>query len=226
MAEVLKNSWPKIKSKLKYFYEEFIKFPAYLLSHPLKGFEEFKREKRAKMSVAITFIIILIFLNILAFQFSGFEVNQNELKDLNSFAEITYILAPIFLFTIANWSVTTLFDGKGTMKEIFLMISYSLYPLIWSSALNLILSNFLTGEELAIYYLISGVGMFLMGYLIFAGMISIHEYGVAKNITTILVTVLAAAIIVFGLILFYDLFQKMYGFLYTIYQEITLRDLI
>ncbi|HHU55210.1 MAG TPA: YIP1 family protein [Acholeplasmataceae bacterium] len=221
----IKNFVEKLKPKYIYFVEEFIKFPAYMLSHPLKAYEEFKREKRAKVSVAVTFIIILILLNILSFQFSGFEVNDNELKDLNSIAEIFYIIAPIVLFTVANWSVTTLFDGKGKMKEIFLMIGYSLYPMLWATGLGIILSNFLTGEELAFYYLVMSIGAFLMGYLIFMGMISIHEYGLAKCVITLIATVLAAAIIIFMLILFYDLFQKMYGFFYTIYQEISLRDL-
>lgn len=220
------NFWDKVRTKLKYFVDEFIKFPAYMLSHPLKAYEQFKREKRAKMSVAITFILVLVLLNILSFQYAGFEVNDNELKDLNSFAEILYIIAPILLFTVANWSVTTLFDGKGKMKEIFMMICYSLYPMIWASAIGLVLSNFLTGEELAFYYLVMGVGAFLMAYLVFTGMIVIHEYGLAKCVLTLIATVIAAGVIIFILILFYDLFQKMYGFIYTIYQEITLRDLL
>jgi hypothetical protein len=57
-------------------------------------------------------------------------------------------------------------------------------------------------------------------------MISIHEYGLIKCILTILGTLLAASIIIFVLLLSYDLFQRMYGFLYTVYREITLRDLI
>ena len=221
-----KFSWSSITDKLGYFYREYIKFPAYILAHPLKGFNEFKAEKRAKVSVAITFMVVLVILNILSFQLTGYEVNKNELKDLNSIAEILYIVAPILLFTVANWSVTTLFDGKGKMKEIFLMICYSLYPLLWSTVIGIILSNVLTGDELAFYDITLGLGAFLTGYMIFFGMISIHEYGLGKNVVTILFTILAAAVIVFVLILTYDLFQKMYGFLYTIYEEITLRNLL
>lgn len=221
-----KDFWLSVKEKLRYFYREFIKFPAHILAHPLKGFYEFKEEKRAKVSVAITFMIVLVFINILSFQFSGFEVNQNELKDLNSLAEIAYIVAPIILFTIANWSITTLFDGKGKMKEIFLMICYSLYPMIWASVFGLILSNVLTGDELAFYAVSLAIGGFALFYMIFFGMISIHEYGLGKNIITLFFTIIAAAVIVFVLILGYDLFQKMYGFLFQLYEEITLRDLL
>lgn len=222
----MKNFWVELKKKLTYIVDEYIKFPAYILSHPLKGYEQFKREKRAKLSVAITYIVLLVLLNILSFQYSGFEINDNELKDLNTFAEISYIVLPILLFTVANWSVTTLFDGKGKMKEIFLMVCYSLYPLIWATALGLILSNVFTGEELAFYSLVMGLGVFLMAYMVFTGMISIHEYGLGQCILTVLATILAIAIMIFIILLGYDLFRKMYGFVYTIYQEITLRELI
>lgn len=220
------NFLAKIKKGWGVFVAEYIKFPTYILLHPLKGFEEFKRNKRASMKVSIVFIIVLVILNILSFQYSGFEVNDRDLRDLNSISEIIYIIAPIVLITLSNWAVTTLFDGKGKLKEIFMMISYSLFPLIWTTGLGLILSNFFTGDEIAFYNLILTLGTFLMGYMVFFGMISIHEYGLLRCIATILGTIIAAAIIIFVFLLGYDLFQRMYGFLYTLYREITLRNLI
>ncbi|MFA6889848.1 MAG: YIP1 family protein [Bacilli bacterium] len=220
----------KFKEKLHHgwtiFVAEYIKFPVYIMLHPLKGFESFKRDKRASMKVSIVFIVALVVLNILAFQYTGFEMNNNDIRDLNSIAEIIYIVAPIILITVSNWAVTTLADGKGKMKEIFMMISYSLFPLIWSTGIALVLSNFLTGDEIAFYTLTLSLGLFLMGYMIFFGMISIHEYGLVKCIITILGTLLAASIIIFVVLLGYDLFQRIYGFFYTVYREITLRDLI
>lgn len=226
MSEKLNLIWAKIKKGWAYFKAEYLKFPLYLLSHPLKGYDEFKREKRAKTSVAVVFMVLLVILNILSFQYSGFEVNDNEIKDLNSIAEVTYIVGVILLITVSNWSVTTLFDGKGKMKDIFQMLGYSLFPLVWTTGIGIILSNVLTGDEIAIYTLIQGLGLFLTGYMIFLGMISIHEYGLGKCVLTILFTIVAAAIILFILLLMFTLFQTMYGFFYTIYREITLRNLI
>ena len=220
------NFLTKVKKNWEIFVSEYIKFPVYILLHPLKGFEEFKRNKRASMKVSIVFICVLVILNILAFQYSGFEVNDKDIRDLNSFAEIIYIIGPILLVTISNWSVTTLADGKGKLKEIFMMISYSLFPMIWATGIGLILSNFLTGDEIAFYRLALSLGSFLMGYMVFFGIISIHEYGLIKCILTILGTLIASSIIIFILLLGYDLFQRMYGFLYTVYREITLRNLI
>ena len=57
----------KLKQLGRFIVDDCIKFPAYILAHPLKGFEEFKRYKKGKMSVALLFVILLIFVNILKF---------------------------------------------------------------------------------------------------------------------------------------------------------------
>lgn len=215
----------KVKDVLSYIYEHYIKFPGYILAHPIKGFDYFKRENKGKMQVAVTFMILLILLQIIAFQYTGFVVNQNKPEDLNTMKEIGLVVFPILLFTVSNWSVTTLFDGKGKMKEIFMMICYSLYPMIWTTAIGVIFSNFITLDEVGFYGLIIGLGIFLTGYMIFFGLISIHEYGVLKSIGAIAGTVLAILIILFIMLLAFDLLQQIYSFIYTIYREISLRYL-
>ena len=216
----------KVKQLGKFIVDDCIKLPAYILTHPLKGFEEFKRYKKGKMSVAILFVVLTIFVNILKFQYDGFLVNNNNIKDLNTFAQVAYVAGAVVVVTIGNWAVTTLFDGKGNMKEIFMMICYCLYPFIWANGLGIILSNILTEDEMAVYTLVIGLGVALLCYMFFFGVISIHEYGLVQCLLTILFTVVAVLIVLFAFLLFFDLFQRMYGFVYTIYREISLRELL
>ena len=215
-----------LKKLGKFIVDDCIKLPTYILCHPLKGFEEFKRYKKGKMSVALVFVIITILVNILSFQYNGFLVNKNNLKDLNSIEQIAYVAGAIIVVTVANWSVTTLFDGKGNMKEIFMMVCYCLYPLIWSTSIGILLSNILTEDEMAVYTLVNIIGVVLLIYMFFFGIISIHEYGLVQCLLTILFTVVAVFIVLFACLLFFDLFQRMYGFVYTLYREISLRELL
>ncbi len=157
----IRKFWSKVVKFLKWFKEEFIKFPLFILFHPLKGWDEFKREKRGKMSVAIWFVIFVIFLSIMEYQYSGFIVKQVEVTDLKMLAEIAYIIAPVVLVTVANWSITTLFDGKGKMKEIFMMICYSLYPVAWTKLIGLFLSNVVSQQEKFYLYISNCFGNFL-----------------------------------------------------------------
>ena len=210
---------------LKYFWAEVFKFPLYIITHPLKGFEEFKREKRGKLWVAIFFIVLLIFLNIIQYKYTGYIISTKDITDLKTGREIILVIGVIAILVVSNWSVTTLFDGKGKMIEIFMMIGYCLFPTVIAKILGLIFSNFVTANEAAVYGLIIGIGSFLTGYMGLFGLISIHEYGLIKCLLSILGTILAALVICFVGILVFDLFQKMSGFVYTIYQEISLRYL-
>ncbi|MDD2681536.1 MAG: Yip1 family protein [Bacilli bacterium] len=216
-------TYEKIKKFFNFIVEEGIRFPVYILFHPFKGFDEFKREKRAKPSIAIAFVVIFILLQIISFQYEGFMVNQNDISELNTFAQITYVLVPILVLAFGNWSITTLFDGKGTIKEILMLISYSLFPMIITQFFALFLSNMIAQEEIGLYSLVLSVGVFATGYMVFVGLVSIHEYGVLKCIITIVFTIVAALVILFIALLGFDLFRKIYGFVYTIYREIALR---
>lgn len=220
-----KFDWQKVKRFLKFVYEEFIRFPTYILVHPLKGFDAFKRDKKAKMSVSLIFVAMLIIMQILEFQYTGFVVNQLDLNDLNSFQEMASVIVPIIAVVVGNWSITTLFDGKGKMKEIFMMICYSLFPLIVSKIVGMLFSNIIVVEEAGFYGLIISLGSFLMGYMIFFGLISIHEYGLFKCVLSIIGTLLAVMVLFFIAMLGFDLFQKIIGFVYTLYREIALRYL-
>ncbi|HHX78884.1 MAG TPA: YIP1 family protein [Acholeplasmataceae bacterium] len=219
----LLKAFDKIKGFFTFIIEEGIRFPIYILFHPFKGFDEFKREKRAKPSIAIGFIMLFILLQILSFQYEGFMVNQNDISDLNTFAQITYVLVPILVIAFGNWSITTLFDGKGSIKEILMLIGYSLFPMIITQFIALFLSNMIAVEEIGLYSLVLSVGIFATGYMIFVGLVSIHEFGVLKCIITLIATLVAALVILFVALLGFDLFQKIYGFIYTIYREIALR---
>ena len=219
----MKKILEKISTFLKFVWTEVIKFPAYILTHPLKGFEEFKRYKRGKLSVAISFVIIAVILNIMKFQYSGFMTNDTNIRDLRSMSQVIYIIGGVVVISVANWSVTTLFDGKGNMGDIFKMVCYCLYPYIWANLIGMILSNVITKDEVALYTLVLSLGVFLMCYMFFFGIISIHEYGLGQCLLTILFTLVAVLIVFFVGILLFDLFQKVYGFVYQVYQEITMR---
>ena len=86
-----------------------------------------------------------------------------------------------------------------------------------------LISNFLIREELQLYYAIIAIGAFLSGYKIFMGLLVVHEYTLFKTILTILFTLVAIAVMIFIGLLLLTIFQQVYGFLKSIYEEIILR---
>ncbi|HOI85030.1 MAG TPA: YIP1 family protein [Acholeplasmataceae bacterium] len=212
-----------MKTKLKQWLFDFILFPKTLLFHPFDGFEEFKRYEKGKMSVAIVFIALFAFLRIFQFQYEGVLINPNNPMELNSLQEIFSVALLIFLFTVGNWSVTTLMEGKGKYKEILMVTGYALFPVVILGYPAIILSNFLTLEEMAFYTLLMGIAYALTAWMLFMGILNIHQYGLGKTILAFIATIIAMSVMMFLGLLFFDLIQQFISFIVSIYEELNLR---
>lgn len=212
-----------IKNKLSMFFNDIFKFPFYILTHPIKGFEDFKQEKKGKMYVAIFYLFMMVISAIVTATMSGFLISDPWEETFNIGRTTLLVVVPIILVTIGNWSITTLFDGKGNIKEIFMVIMYGLIPFIWVSIPVTILSNFLIREEIQFYFAMISIGTVLAAYKIFMGLLVIHEYTMLRTILTVIFTLVAVAVMIFIGILLLTIFQQVYGFIRALYDEIVLR---
>jgi hypothetical protein len=114
-------------------------------------------------------------------------------------------------------------NGKGKMGEIFKMGCYSYFPVIICGLIGVIASNFVTEDEAMLVTLVYIIGYALMAYMIFMGLVCLHEYGIVKTFATVFVTLIATCVLAFVALLIFDLSQQIYGFLYSLYNEIVTR---
>ena len=87
----------------------------------------------------------------------------------------------------------------------------------------MILSNFVTTDEVLFLTIIDIVGLFGTGYMLFMGLVVIHEYGIFKTVLSVLGTVLAILIILFLALLIFDLANQVVSFFSSVYKEIMTR---
>lgn len=212
-----------MKTKLKQIYNDYVRFPKYILFHPFDGYDDLKRYKKGKLSVAIVFIILYGYFQIFSYRNLGFLVNENNPLYLNSINEMFSVFLLIMLFSVGNWSVTTLMNGKGNYKEILMVTGYSLFPLLILGYPAVILSNFLTMEEMAFYSLIFNIGVVGTGFMLFMGILNIHHYGLFKTILAFIATAVSMLVMIFVGLLFFDLIQQIISFISSVYEEINLR---
>jgi hypothetical protein len=222
-SQVVKNVLAAIVSFCKVFYDEVIRFPLYILSHPVQGWQDFKQEKRGKFSVACTIILLYVVMRMLQYKYTGPVLNVNNPHKFNSIQILIYGIMPAILLSVANWSVTTLMDGKGKMMEIFKMICYSFFPVMILGFVNIIVSNFVTEDEAQFVLIINIIAWTLTGYMALTGLIGIHEYGLGKVLASVFATVVAAAIIAFIALLLFNLAEQIYSFFYSLYDELATR---
>ena len=133
---------------------------------------------------------------------------------------LKFIVVPVVLWCVGNWCLTTLFDGEGSFKDIFIATGYSLAPLPLFVTVSTILSNVVTTSEGSMVSLLVTIGYIWVALLLFFGMMVTHDYSMGKNFITVLGTIVAMAIIMFVAILFSSLVVKMITFVVSIFTEI------
>ena len=133
------------------------------------------------------------------------------------------IVLPVFLFVLANWCLTTLFEGEGSFKDVFICVSYSLVPLVLLIIPATALTNVMTTNELGITSMLISVAWIWVGLLVFYGVMVTHDYTLGKNFLTIIGTIIMVGVIMFVVILFFALITRIYQFGYNIYVELSYR---
>lgn len=170
------------------------------------------------------FALVVLFFATLLFerQLKAFLFNMDYGTPIDLVFQVELML-PFALFAVSNWSITTLTDGKGTMKDIINVICYPLAVPILFKVLITLLSRYLSISENVYIAILGFICWGLYGILVFIGLSVIHQYSFLKTIGTLILTVFASAVIVFIIMLFYSLLQEIVGFVYSIYREMSLR---
>ena len=203
--------------------ETLLTFPLYIITHPFKGFDDMKFMRKGSFIYAAFALVLLGFVQVFSVTNMGFIVTGfwTETPHVNVILTFTFAWAPILLFCVANWSVTTITGGKGSFREIFLTFTYCLYPLIICTLIGVFLSNIVTAGEMGFATGFIRAGVFLQYMYLFVGLIVIHEYGLLRAILMVVLTVLAMLIITFVLALMFMLFNNVIGFFIIFFRELS-----
>lgn len=197
-----------------------LRYSLYVIFHPFKGFWDLKHEKKGTVKAATVLVFLLVFVFILRRQATGFIFNQNNIEDINLVAEILNVLLPFFLWCVANFGVTTLMDGKGSFREIFMVTAYALVPVILINIPLVILSHVLLLDEQELYLLLDALSILWAAFLLFIGLKSIHEFMVFKTVITVVIAVAGMIAVAFVALLFISLVQQLYNFIRLVYMDL------
>jgi len=200
-----------------------LRYSLYVCTHPLDGFWDLTHEKRGSIAAANIIVFISVVIEIMRLTLTSFQFVKINMEKFNAIIELLRILLPIFLWTVANWSLTTLMDGKGKMGEIYMSIAYALVPSVIINALMIILSQVITFEEGAVYWFLAGFSTLWTGILILSGMMMVHDYSIGKTILSSLLTVVGMGVIVFIFVIFFSLVSDAISYFVSLYKEIMFR---
>ncbi|MCL2372147.1 MAG: YIP1 family protein [Defluviitaleaceae bacterium] len=207
-------------------FREYLKsllYVFYIFRKPLAGFWDLIHEGKGSMAAAHTFVLLMIVVQVLRQTVSNFQFVNINMESFNIVMVFMQIIIPMFLWCVANWSLTTLLDGKGKLSHIYMGAAYALAPMIIIDAALIPVSHVLTYDEAMLYDMFTQIGIGWFVLLLLCAMKEIHDYSFAKAIGSSLLTVLAIGIILFIFIMFFAVISDGIAYVISLIQEISMR---
>ena len=137
--------------------------------------------------------------------------------------EVVIIYAPFALWVVANYLVSTINDGEGSFKDIYIATIYALFPFILFKPFLIGFSNALTFNE---SFLIEFSNIILLGWtalMIFIMVREIHDLTFKETFKNLLITIFSMLILMLVLFIVYVLLDQVFDFVYSVIQELIIR---
>lgn len=213
-----------LKNKQTYIrYWASLKYALYVLTHPLDGYWDLSHEKRGSLAAANTILILTLVARIANLQYTSFIFQAVYWEDINIFLYIASIVFPLALWCLGNWGLTTLFDGKGTLKNIYIATCYGMTPYPLFQFPLILFSNMVTVEEGSFYSVLNVLALAWCAVWIFLGMMQIHEFSLSKNVLFTIFSLFAMLVMVFILLLFFSMISQGISYFISLGREIIFR---
>jgi len=204
-------------------YFKSLRYSLYCMRKPLAGFWDLIHEGYGSMAAAHTIVVVTMIVQMLRLTTTNFQFININMETFNVLIVMLNVLVPLLLWCVANWSLTTLMDGKGKLSHIYMGVAYALVPMTLIDALLIPVSHVITADEGALYWMFTSLGMGWFVLLLLCAMKEIHDYSFTKAILSSLLTILAIGIIVFIFIMFFAVISDGVAYVIALVQEILFR---
>jgi hypothetical protein len=144
-------------------------------------------------------------------------------EDLNIFLYLASILFPLSLWVVGNWGLTTLFDGKGKLGQVYMATCYAFTPYVLVQFPLMVFSNFVTVQEGQFYVVVSTLSLIYSALLVIAAMGQIHEYSAGKNLLFTVATLFAMLVMIFILMIFFSMISQGVAYFISLAKELMFR---
>ena len=204
-------------------YTASLRYALYVITHPFDGFWDLVHEKRGTIAAANTFLVLFLLTRVIKLMCTSFQFISAPLQYINVFEQMGSLLLPFLILCLANWAMTTLFDGKGRFKDIYMAMCYALVPYVLIQLPMVMVSNVLTFEEASFYSVLLSISVIWCVFLAFVGLMEVHDYGPGKTFIFLIVTILGASVIIFLILVFFSLLSDAAAYFVSMYREVIFR---
>lgn len=193
------------------------------IRQPADSFYYIKQNLRGSLLFALLIYAWVLAARILSIYLTGFVFSPFSTSwQIHIEMEVTYVVLPLLLWNVANYLVSTISDGEGRLRHVFIGSAYSLFPYALFALPIALLSNVLTLNEAFIHGFSTQIMWFWMGIMLVIMVREIHNYSVSETVRNIFATLFTMAMFLLTAYILYVLFTQLFEFIQAIVQEVSL----
>ena len=189
--------------------------------HPLDGYYDVRIGKKGSV-LGASILYGLLFLSFMLYMLGkGFIYQYYDVQDLDVGSIVIGFFTFLGLFVVCNYLVTSINDGQGDLKQVYMTVAYAAVPLILALFSITVLSYCVTTNEAFFLSVILVIGVVWTMILVFLGLQTVHNYTVKETIKGILLTILLMFVVVVVVLLVTIMWEQVWKFLSTVGEELT-----
>ena len=200
-----------------------IRFLPQMLRHPIDGYYYLKRGEKGSVQAATVIYILMFFVYLLDQLFRGFIFNEINLTDTPLLPIVALYFMVVVLWVIGNSMVSSINDGEGSIKNVYVMTAYSLAPYLLIIPPTVLLSYILTFNEAFIIQFLWIAAVAWTGINLFCGLVETHGYSFRDAAKNIILTLFFMLVAIVALVMLYLIWKQVFTFFEQLCGEVAFR---
>jgi hypothetical protein len=194
-----------------------------VLVHPYDFYHDIQEPKRTQWYQALIIVLLTFVAKMIAILATGYAFQTREPHEISSFHEFIWIVVPWLTWCISNWGVSTILDGEGKFKEVFVGSAFALVPYMLFIVPVTLLTHILALDEASTYTLLTRIIIVWVAWLFLVKVKILHDFEPGKVAFITALSVIGVGIIWFVGILLFGISNQFISFIIDLVKELRLR---
>ena len=166
----------KIKKKFDKKHLRELAYAKYIMRHPSDGFYQIRKNRINGLVASTTYMLFGFAAYVIYTTSKGFLFQVVDIENINILSLVLGYFTIFGGFVVTNYLVTSITDGIGGLRKIYISTAYAIVPYAISLLLATLLSHVATLDESFFVEFTVLIGAIWSGLLIFLGSTIIQNY--------------------------------------------------
>ena len=196
-----------------------LRFSFSMLRHPIDGFYYLKRGIFGSVASATVLYGLALAVFVIENTAKAFIFNGNPVSQSVPVLFLLFLVCAAF-WVIGNYMVSTINDGEGSLRELYVLTAYALTPYLLLTPIKVILTYGFTQNEAFFIHLLTYIAIVWSAVILYMGLMHMHNYTFWETLKNIILTLFIMVIALAAIAIVYLIWMQLVQFLTEVFTEV------